>query len=878
MSRPLLATKRTPPRPRSNLVPRPRLLRQLNAGLSPDCKLTLISAPAGFGKTTLLVEWIASGPPIAGLAWLSLDEADNDCARFQAYLQVALQTVCPALSKVAPGQTPSSASPDEAALALLVNALAQFEAPFALVLDDYHVIREPAVHAAVGYLLEHRPPAMRLLIATRSDPPLGLARLRARGQLTELRQTDLRFTPLEAASFLEQTMRLQVPPETVAGLAARTEGWIAGLQMAALSLQGGEEPDRLVARLTGNHRYIFDYLLEEVLARQPVEVREFLLKTSVLDQMTAPLCEALTGNANSQHVLQQLEQANLFVIPLDDERRWYRYHHLFAELLHGTLQQGGEDQIPLLHTRASAWYEAQGQIAIAIRHALAAGDGERATRLVEGHVFALLEQNELNGVARQIDQLSAQPGRPWLRLARAWLAAYTGQLGSVEPLLAEVEAGANAGEPPPDRRVLRGHLAAIRAYTAWLRGEGDLAIQAAQAALENLPAADRLMRCQVATTLGLALPDLSRAAEAFEQALDYAQGLGLSHVTIFAYGCQAFMFATRGRLRDAYAVCRASEHLAQTGGALSLPTLSTVYATLSIVLLEWNNLEVAARYADEAVALARKWEQADALHLAYTQLTSVRLALGDYAGAFDSLRRARQVASRTSHWFESISIEQEIELHLAQGNLIAANQVLRTAPTEFEHSRRYLLASAQIFIAERQFAKAVPLLSDLAEYLGDISAGYLLLQVLVWQALVHHEMGQPAQALAALTRALTLAAPEGCVVVFVRGGPPLAALLRQARAAGITPDYVDKLLAAFGPTGQVAPDKAASAAPLVEPLSEREMEVLTLLAQGCADKEIAGTLSISRETVHQHLKSIYGKLAVHRRTEAIAAAGNLGLL
>jgi LuxR family maltose regulon positive regulatory protein len=879
MTRPLLATKLAPPRPRPNAVPRPHLVRQLNAGMRPDCKLTLISAPAGFGKTTLLSEWIASAPPLAYVAWLSLDEADNDSARFLAYLRAALQAVCPAVGEAAWAGPPSaSASLDDATLAPLVNALAQVESSFALILDDYHVIQEPGLHAAVNFLLEHQPPAMRLVIATRSDPPLGLARLRARGQLTELRQADLRFTSPEVASFLAKTMGLQMPAEAIAGLANRTEGWIAGLQMAALSLQGGEEPGRFVSRLTGNNRYIFDYLLEEVLARQPPEVREFLLKTSVLGQMTAPLCEALTGNANSQSLLKQLEQANLFIVPLDDERRWYRYHHLFAELLRSTLQQTHADQIPPLHVRASVWFEAQGLIANAIHHALAAGEGERATRLVEGNVFALLEQSELNAVARQLDQLAAEKDRPWLWLARAWLAAYTGQLGSIEPLLAEAEAGLSACETPTDQQTLRGHLAAIRAYMGFLRGEEDIAVQAAEAALEYLPPDDRLMRCQVATTLGLALQDAGQAAQAFEQAIAYAQGLSISHVTISAYGCQAYLFATRDRLREAYAVCQTALQLARTANARPLPTLSFVYVALSVVLLEWNDLENADRYAREAVVLARQWEQADALHHACTQLTNVRLALGDYAGAFDSLRLARQLARRTSSWFESISIEQEIELHLAQGNPAAAIQCLRAAPAEFEGSPRHAFASVHILIAQKQFAKAAPRLADVVEFAGAIGATGRLLRALTWQALVFHELGQEAQALAALTRALTLAAPEGYVHVFTREGAPMAAFLRQVRAAEVAPGYVEKLLAAFGQTAEVPAVAAEAASPMVEPLSEREMGVLKLLAQGCTDKQMAAALVIGRETVHQHLKNIYGKLGVHRRLEAVAAARKLGLL
>jgi LuxR family maltose regulon positive regulatory protein len=891
----ILSTKLSIPPLRSKLVPRSRLIQRLNQGL--ECGFVLVSAPAGYGKSTLLSAWLAQLDFPA--AWLSLDDNDNDSSRFLAYLSAAFHEIDPSIESESENPLGFNPQPDiEALLTAQINHLAQLNKPCWVILDDYHVIQDQIVHQAVSFLLEHCPDTLHLVIATRADPPLPLARLRARSDMLELRISDLRFTLQEAADFLNHTMGLKVSPEDVARITKRTEGWIAGLQIAALSMQNTNDLSGFITAFTGSHHYIFDYLLEEILGHQSSEVHRFLLYTSILDQLTAPLCDALLEGdelfstpRSSSAILEELEHANLFIIPLDQEQRWYRYHPLFAELLRGYLQKNIPLQISVLHTRASTWFEEQGMISDAIRHSFAVNDWERIVRLISTNVFALLEQNELNSVAKQLENLTSEKSsaRPWLMIGRAWLAAYTGQLASVEPILKLAETEVDSLNSEVELQTLGGHIAAIRAYTNWIGDNREIAASAAKVALEWLPANERLIRCQAATLLGLTLNDFNNCTKALEQALEYAREIRVSHVTIFAHGCWAWFLAMQGKLREAHAACLEAIRLAQSGSPhQSLPTLSHVYTTLSFVLCEWNDLQGALHYSREAVDLARRWEQADALHFALNNLGNALFASGDVEGAFDTLHQAWQVARRTSAWFEQITISQEIEWDLALDNLEAAIQRLHLAQIDIADPSRISLSSfksqsmpltlVQIYLAQKQYSKALTLIELLLEDLGRKNAGYYLIRILIWQALAYHGLRQDIPALASLKRALRLAAPECYVRTFIDNYPALIPLLHQARLAGIKTDYVDKLLAASGQTVQHQPIQAATTSRLIEPLSAREMDVLKLLAQGFTDKKIAETLVIARETVHKHLKNIYGKLDVHSRTEAIIRAHELNMI
>lgn len=895
----ILSTKLSSPPLRSKLVNRGRLFRKLDQRL--DCGFVLVSAPAGYGKSTLLSSWLrqTSFP----VAWLSLDVGDNDPVRFLTYLAKALQKIGVLVGDDLGSALPASPlSPVETFLTPLVNQLAQADFSFWLVLDDYHVIQNQLVHDVVSFLLEHRSASFHLIIATRADPPLSLAKFRARAEMLEVRQADLCFSVQEAAEFLNQVMGLQISSEDVVRVTERTEGWIAGLQMAALSMQNTEDISGFITALSGTHHHIFDYLLEEILERQPPEIRRFLLYTSILDQFTVSLCDALLIDGTqdplsqpSRKILEELERNNLFIQLLDHERLWYRYHTLFAELLRGYLYRTHANHIPELHVDASVWFEEQGLIPDAIHHALAASEWERVARLISANVFALLEQRELNTVIRQLDSLTGDESRnePWLWIGRGWLAAYTGKFRMTEEILrmAEIEIGRiqDAGRG----QTLRGHCAAIRAFCAWVSGERDVAVHAARQALDCLPETDRTIRCQSATVLGLSVDDLDEREKALAIAIEYTQGISVSHVVIFAYECQAYLFLLQGKLHKAYATCKQAIQIANSSQRVqSVPSLSHIYSTLSEIHREWNDLEKAVYYAREAVSLARRWEQVDALHYAYTNLGEILFVTKDIAGAFETLEQTWQIARRTSTWYEEITLSQEVRWQLEIENLDAALKCLREAQVDINQPAAAYLTPllpasiAEFFLAKKQYPQALEII---ALVLGDLEKRkiiYFKVHMYVRQALGYFHLGQRAQALKSLGKAFLVAASEGYMRSFLSSDEALVSLLHDARIAGVKPDYVARLLELVeghdhSDTSHYTSRKENQAIPdprFVEPLSGREMEVLNLLAQGYADKKIAENLVIARETVHKHLKNIYEKLGVHSRTEAVARSRELGLL
>jgi LuxR family maltose regulon positive regulatory protein len=890
----ILSTKLSVPSLRVRHVPRTQLIQRLNQGL--ECGFLLVSAPAGYGKSTLLAEWLQQLP--VSTAWLLLDDKDNDLARFAMYLTAAFHQIDPTFDIIEVISQDHPLKQVETLLTPLVNHLAQLTKPICLVMDDYHVIQDQAVHQAVSFLLENRPKTLHLVIATRADPPFPLSRLRARSAMFELRMADLRFKTQEAADFLTHTMGLKISAEEVTLITRRTEGWIAGLEMAALSMQNLEDVSGFINTFTGNQHYIYDYLLGEILSHQSSEIQRFLLYTSILDQFCAPLCDTLMAGDKkscsappSTIILQELEHSNLFIIPLDHEQQWYRYHPLFTELLRSHLQHKYQDQLQFLHMRASAWFESQGMISEAIRHSFAVNDWERIVRLVSANVFALLEQNELTSLSRQLENLSHEvsAARPWLLIGRAWLAAYTGQLDSVEPILKEIEFEIDSLKGEVELQTLGGHVAAIRAYTNWMNDKRDLAVNAAQIALEWLPADERLIRCQAATLLGLSNTHFTIRARALEQALKYASECKVSHVTIFAHGCWAWFLLIQGRFHEAHAACLEAIRLAQKDSPhQAIPTLSNVYTTLSSMLLEWNDLQKALFYAKEAVDLARRWGQVDALHFALDNLGYVLFESGDRDAAFEALHQAWQVATHTSTWFEQITISQQIDWYLKMGDLESALVQLQKIPLEISDPSQIPMKTFQsgllpleivkIYLYQNECIKAQALITTILPVMEKQQLGYYVIRLLVWQALAYSESKQGSQAFGSIQRALTLAAPAGLVRTFTQECPRIVPLLRQARTAGIMPDYVDHLLTTYESSAKKGPAKPTVPSALIEPLSNREREVLNLLALGCSDKKIAETLVIARETVHKHLKNIYSKLDVHNRVEATVRARQLGLL
>ncbi|MGD1994841.1 MAG: LuxR C-terminal-related transcriptional regulator [Anaerolineae bacterium] len=885
MTAPLLRTKLYIPRVRPEFVPRPRLTERLNE--APHRKLTLVSAPAGFGKSTLLSQWVAiSTIPVA---WLRLDEKDNDLTVFWSYVIAALQTIHRDSGPVAPPALQSLQWPSvEALVAGLINEIPQ--EPFVLILDDFHVITDPSINAALVSMLDNLPSQMHLILSSRADPPWPLARLRAQGEMIELRATDLRFTSAEAVSFLNQVMGLDLSPEDVATLERRTEGWIAGLQMAALSMRGREDLSRFIETFSGSHRFVLDYLVEEVLSQQSAAIQDFLLKTSILDRLTGALCESVAGDQDGQAVLTQLEQANLFLVPLDDERRWYRYHRLFADLLRSRLRQKEPEQVPVLHRRASEWYESRGQLVEAVEHALAAEDVERIERLVSGNALALIYHGELGTMIRWLDALPSDlmRSRPWLSVAYAWALTYAGQFDDVEPLLRDAETALTGSGVLgiAEGQQVAGHIAAIRTYVAGLQGEWSRAGALAREALERLPETDLPVRGLSACALGCVLRsggDLEAAAQAFSVALVASRAAGDSYLglTVDVLWEQAMLQLTQGQLRNVMQACEEALQLADRYAWLSgrqVPVTGYTLSLMSRVLYEWNDLESALRHAQEGLELCTQWGQADALAQGSIHLASVLHAIGDADGALDAIQDARQAARGLSPWYAVTAGASEARIQLAQGDMPAAIRWmeesglrLNDAP-DIEYQASYLVV-ARILLAQGRPNQALDLLARLLETVEAAGAMGAAIGALVLQALALQAQGEDDQALAQLERALSLAQPEGYVRIFIKEGAPMGDLLRQAIARGIRLDYAGRLLAAMT---DEPPLRVTSV--LVDPLSERELEVLRLLTTHLSSTEIARELVISVNTVRSHVKSIYGKLEAHSRREAVARARDLGLL
>ena len=930
MSTPLLATKLYIPPVRPERVPRPRLLERLEAGL--DRKLTLISAPAGFGKTTLIGECAARcGHPVA---WVSLDKGDNEPVQFWTYVVAALQTI-PQIKGTELGQPvlaifrSSQPPPMETLLSGLINQLVEITKPFVLVLDDLHEITNPQINDALALLLENQPPQMHLVISSRSDPPWPLARWRASGQVIELRTDDLRFTPAEAATFLNDVMGLDLSADDVAALDARTEGWIAGLQLAALALQGthsrqGRDAGSFLKAFSGSHRFILDYLVEEVLDRQTAGIQEFLLQTSILERLTAPLCDAVrcgtssnrrdpassnrrgSRGEGSQAILERLERANLFLVPLDDERRWYRYHHLFADLLRSRLEQDHHEHVSTLHRRASAWCEKQGLISEAVGHALAAGDVERVEHMARQNVLATMDQGELTTFVGLIDALPDEVviSRPWLCIAHAWALVFAGQLDAVELRLKSTEttldrfgdAGRADGHAlsTVEGRHIKGHIAAIRAYAAALRGDMPRSAELTHEALEHLPEEDLAVRGLSAGLLGSVLRwsgDLVAAAQSLERAMAITQAAGDSRTVVEALCSLAAVQLAQGQLHKTVATCRDAQRLADEHGRRGgqrLPIVTSGYNLMSQVLREWNDLDGALRRAREGIELSEQWGWPEGLALGYRRRARALQAIGDPEGAHRAIEQARQAASGLSPWFGAHMAAHQARLWLAQGNLTAASHWaqesgLRAGDEPDYQSTDDYSAFARVLIAQGRLDEASGLLTRLAEMTGAAGAMSYLIETLVLQALTLQAQGQDDQALTALERALTLAEPEGYVRTFIDEGPQMGRLLRRAVVQGITVDYAGKLLAALEKEATKAaappPDLSGGALPpLLEPLSPRETEVLRLLTTHLSHAEMAEELVVSVNTVRSHVKNIYGKLDVHSRMEAVERARELGLL
>jgi LuxR family maltose regulon positive regulatory protein len=901
MATPILATKLYVPLPQPRGVLRPRLTERLNEGL--NRRLTLICAPAGFGKTTLLSEWLAGQPRPA--AWLSLDEGDGDPTRFLAYLVAALRTVAADVGEGVLGVLQSPQPPPiEAILTALLNEVATVPGDLVLILDDYHVIDARPIDNALAFLLDHLPPRMHLVIATREDPHLPLPRLRARGQLTELRAAELRFTPSEAAEFLNQVMSFDLSAEEITALETRTEGWIAGLQLAALSMRGREDVAGFIRAFAGDNRYIVDYLIEEVLQRQPERVRSFLLQTSILERLGGPLCDAVTGREDGGVMLEALERSNLFVVPLDDKRRWYRYHHLFADVLKARSMEEQPDLVPTLHWRASEWYEQNGLPSDAIHHALAAGDFGRTAALIELTARAMLlgrrEQTFLGWLRALPDEEVRR--RPVLGVYYALalvshdLEAGEARLRDAERLLDDTTHTSEIVVVDEEEfRALPGIAAITRAYYAGAIGDVSGSVRHARRALDLLPEDEPLWRGAAATLLGLAYWTGGDLDEAYLFIANGMENLRMAGDTTQSPS-GAFILAdirtAQGRLRDAARIYEQALQLAADHGESTPPGMADLYVGMSELRSEHGDLEAASRYLLRSKELGERGSISENRYRWYVARARIEEARGDLDGALELLDEAERLYIRSPDPDVRPIAALKTRVWVRQGRLPEALGWARERGLSVHDALSYLrefehITLARVLIArydgdriERSLHEAMGLLERLLQAAEEGGRTGSVIEILVLQALAHEARGDISRALAPLERALNLAEPEGYVRVFADEGAPMARLLSEAADRGITPDCTGRLLAAFdaGERKSEGEPHQPPARSLTEPLSRRELEVLRLIAQGLSNREISERLFIALMTVKGHNRRIFAKLMVGRRTEAVARARELGLL
>jgi LuxR family maltose regulon positive regulatory protein len=883
MPTPILATKLYIPPLRPNVVIRFRLLERLNEGL--HRKLTLIAAPAGFGKTTLVSEWVEGIERPA--AWLSLDKGESDPTLFLTYLVAALQTIAPTIGEGVSGvlQSPQP-PPTESILTALLNEITTIPDNFVLVLDDYHVIDAKPVDQALTFLLDHLPPHMHLVIATREDPPLPLARLRVGGQLTELRAVDLRFTHAEAAGFLTQVMGLNLSAEDIAALETRTEGWIAGLQLAAISMQGHEDATSFIKSFTGSHHFVLDYLVEEVLGQQSERVQMFLLRTSILDRLCGPLCDAVMMDpaVSGRETLEYLERANLFIVPLDNERRWYRYHHLFADLLRQRLHQstasstGDErDGVAELHSRASQWYEDHSLAIEAFHHAAAANDVERAERLIEGKGMPLQFRGAMIPVLNWLESLPTTilDARPSLWVTYASALTMTGQpISNVEEKLQAAEAALQEAEPDDKTRDLVGHIAAIRAMLAVPANQVKTIIAQSRRALEYLHPNNLPVRATAHWTLGYAYQlqgDRAAASQAYTEVISISQASGNIMVTIAATTCLGQVQEAENQLSLA---AESYWRVLQLVGDPPWPAACEAYLGLARVCYQWNDLDAAEQHGQQSFQLAMQMENVDTPAACGVFLARLKLARGDVASATALLAKAEQFVRQHNfvHWMPEVAAVQVLTL-LHQGHLAAAAHLAQTHGLP--------LSQARVHLAQGDTSAALAVLEQLRQQAEAKGWEDERLKVMVLQAVALQAHGEKDKAVHLLFDALALAEPGGFIRLFVDEGLPMAHLLSAAAAQGRMPDYIGKLLAVLEADAQKREDTSSlppPAQPLIEPLSRRELEVLHLMAQGLSNQEMCERLFLALDTVKGHNRKIFNKLQVQRRTEAVARARELGLL
>ena len=906
----LLATKLHMPRPQPGFVPRPRLAAALDEGLARQ--VVLVCAPAGSGKTVLLADWAGRDGRL--VAWLSLDAADNDPARFWRHVVAALDRARPGIAErvgslLGPPVPPSF----EGLVTALVNELAARpgEDEVLLVVDDYHLIEAQPVHASLEFLVEHLPPGLDLVVASRADPPLPLPRLRVGGRLAELRAADLRFTAEEAAALLREATGGELPGEAVAALAARTEGWAAGLQLAALSLRGQADPAGFVAAFSGSHRYVLDYLTEEVLERQGDQLRGFLLETSVLDRLSGALCDAVTGRTDGQAMLEQVERAGLFLVPLDEVRGWWRYHHLFADLLQGRLQAERPSRVPVLHRNAAGWCEERGLADDAVRHALAAGEPVWAARLMERHFD---EQFYLRGegatVQRWIATLPAElvTSRPRLLLAQALLVLAGGDVEAAGPPLNAAErAFTSAADEPFESTVgmeswllnVPATVTTQRAYLAALRGDAEGAASFASRALLEI-GDDEWMVASIARW-NLALAEwlrgrLAEAERALLSTISEWRAVGERGLAAVMRDHLGQVHRAQGRLDAAHGTYRETLSSTAPPGGPAMPGAGAAHVGLAKVAYERNELDTALRHITQGIPLCRQFVYTPPLATGLATLAWIRQANGDPGEASEVMGQAERAAPGpgVTVLLNPVPV-QRARLQLAQGDLSAAARWARQrglGPADepgYPREPEYLVL-ARVLLAQDRPGPALALLKRLHAAAAAQRRTGSTIEILALLALASAAMGDEDAALGCLASALTYGFPQGYVRVFADEGPPMAALLgrlyapqraEQAAAHNVPLGYLSRVLRAFGGKEVVEAagrSTAQAVLGLAEQLTARELEVLVLLAAGAPNPRIAGELVVTLDTVKKHVSHLLGKLGAANRTEAVTRARQLGLI
>ena len=896
MAEMLLKTKLHIPASRAEIVSRSGLEAQLE--VVPLPVFILVSAAAGFGKTTLLSNW--SGNSSRPIAWVSLDEGDNDPVRFLSYLSSALMTVDTSVGDdaLAALESPQPAAID-AMLTLLINDIAGFDGELTLVLDDYHLITSDAIHQAMSQMIERLPANMQLIIATRVDPPFPLARLRASGRMTELRARDLRFSLQETAAFLRDLMGLELSESQLARLDARTEGWVAGVQMAALSMQGKQDFSAFLDGFEGSNRYILDYMLEEVLEQQPRDMQQFLMQTSILRKMNGELCDWLTGGANGQEILHQLEDANLFLIPLDDEREWYRYHHLFSGLLSHRLSIESPELLNEGHSRASDWNETHGYMLEAMHHARACGNEERIIDLLEANALDLIYRGANQTLSRWLDELSTEQisTRPQLILALAWAAVFNGDLNSTKRYLAQTREALSKEHLPvgPERSEIEGQIESIQAYLAWFQADVSSATKHSQRALKLIPQGESLTRAWAMQVYGAMLRSTGQLEESeapLVEAVQMYQRLGSFHLMLDAVWELMVLEHLLGKLRRVNERCEETFSLLRGDDRFAhrrAPALSYIHGRKALILLEWNDLSGAHDHALQGVDLADRWGMVDAVVQCNSILARVLRAQGEFEASLEVLAHAKHASSAISGWYVQMLEAHEALTFLESGSVEAAKYWLDHCSIQLQDAVQFprdfefrVLARLQLGYAQLERlpppTDLIPLLERLEEMYESCGAITPLLETLIMKALALELQGQHEPGLQVLSRALQFGQHEGYIGVFLMFNDPLRRMLDKLPKTAGTSLYLGKILASFQPAAAKLSQPPGRMAVLVEPLSERELDVLRYLNSALTSAEIADELYIAVSTVRSHIKSIYQKLGVHRRLEAVERARELDLL